>query len=301
MERGIVFAIKRGAIHDGPGIRTTVFLKGCPLNCLWCHNPEGKDPNPVLSTVRQRCIGCGACVAACLNGAVSMRDGYPETDRSRCTACGTCVAVCPTGARAILGKECGVNELLSHIERDRVFFETSGGGVTFSGGEPLYQPDFLLSCLRACKAAGLHTALDTAGYAPKETVLQVAQYTDLFLFDLKDMDPERHHENCGVPLEPILENLRALDEAEAEVWIRIPLIPGVNCDEATIDAYIRFLSGLKRRHPVFLLPYHPVGEEKYRRLDLPYPLQGLEPPSGERVEEIRAAFSAAGFRVRVGG
>lgn len=301
MERGTVFAIKRGAIHDGPGIRTTVFLKGCPLNCLWCHNPEGKDPRPVLAFVRQRCIGCGACASACPQRAVAMEDSYPETDRSSCIACGTCVAACPTGARAVLGREYVVDELLSHIERDRTFFETSGGGVTFSGGEPLFQSDFLLSCLRACKAAGLPTALDTAGYAPKETVLQVAQYTDLFLFDLKDMDPERHRENCGVPLEPILENLRALDEAGAKVWIRIPLIPGFNCDEATVDAYIRFLSGLKRQHPVFLLPYHPVGEEKYRRLGLPYPLPGLEPPSGERVEAIKAAFGAAGFRVRIGG
>lgn len=301
MTVGVVFEIKRGAVHDGPGIRTTVFLKGCPLNCLWCHNPEGKSPEPVLAFVRQRCIGCGACVSACPKGAVAMVDGYPETDRSRCSACGMCVAACPTGARAVMGKGYGVDELLSRLERDRAFFETSGGGVTFSGGEPLSQPDFLLSCLRACKARGLHTALDTSGYAPKETVLEAARYTDLFLFDLKDMDPARHLRTTGVPLGPILENLRALDEAGAEIWIRIPLIPNTNCDDATVEAYIRFLSGLKRRYPVFLLPYHPVGEEKYRRLGLAYPLRGLKPPSGERVEEIKAAFAAAGFHVRIGG
>ena len=301
MRKGTVFEIKRGAVHDGPGIRTTVFLKGCPLDCLWCHNPEGKDPGPVLSFVPQRCIGCGACAAACPNGAVAMGDSYPETDRSRCTACGTCVAACPTGARTIVGAEYGVDDLLPRLERDRAFFEASGGGVTFSGGEPLFQPDFLLECLEACRRKGLHTALDTSGYAPERVILEVARYTDLFLFDLKDMDPERHLRTTGVPLKPILDNLRALDEAGTEIWIRIPLIPNTNCDEATVDAYIRFLSDLGRKYPVFLLPYHPVGEEKYRRLGLVYPLQGLEPPGRERVEEIRAAFSAAGFRVHIGG
>lgn len=301
MRTGLVFQIKRGAIHDGPGIRSTVFLKGCPLDCRWCHNPEGKSSEPVLAFVGQRCIGCGACVAACPTGAIAMRGDVPETDRSRCTTCGRCTGVCPTGAREVLGRALTVAELLAELNRDRPFYEASGGGVTFSGGEPLSQPDFLFAALEACRDRGLHTAVDTSGYAPQELILRAARLADLFLYDLKDMDPGRHREATGVPLEPILANLRALDSAGATIWIRIPLIPGFNDDAETVAAYIAFLSHLKGKYPVFLLPYHPVGEEKYRRLGLTYPLAGLQPPPADRVEGVKAAFVAAGFQVRIGG
>ena len=299
---GIVFDLKRYAIHDGPGIRTTAFLKGCPLDCLWCHNPEGKDPRPVLSFVEARCLSCGACAAACPEGAIDFSPGgLPKTDREVCTACGACVKVCPTGAREIIGRRYTPRELIEELLRDRPFFEASGGGVTFSGGEPLAQAEFLRQCLILARRQGLHTALDTSGYAQKDLVLEMGRLSDLVLYDLKDMDEERHLKNTGVPLAPILENLLALAEAGIPLWIRIPVIPGINDGPETIRAYVNFLSRLPRKPPVFLLPYHAIGKEKYRRLGLPYRLDGLKPPSRARMEELAQVFSKAGLEVHIGG
>lgn len=299
---GMVFDFKRYAIHDGPGIRTTVFFKGCPLDCLWCHNPEGKDPHPVLSFVAQRCLSCGACAKRCPNRAISYSPGaVPETDRDRCTACGACTEICPTEARTILGRRYTVGELLAELERDRVFYEQSGGGATFSGGEPLLQLEFLNACLAACESRGIHTALDTSGYAAREALLAAARHSRLVLYDLKDMDGARHLKNTGVPLEPILANLEALAKEGVPVWIRIPVIPGINDDGKTIHNYVGFLATLDRRYPVYLLPYHEIGREKYQRLGLPYQLDGIKPPSRARMEELTQVFSEAGFEVHIGG
>jgi len=299
---GLVFDIKRYAIHDGPGIRSTAFLKGCPLDCLWCHNPEGKDPHPVLSFLEARCLSCGACAAACPEGAIDFSPGsLPKTSRERCTVCGACVKVCPTGAREIIGRRYTAQELIEELLRDRPFFEASGGGVTFSGGEPLAQPEFLRECLILARKKGLHIALDTSGYAERELFLELARLSHLVLYDLKDMDEGRHRRNTGVPLEPILENLRALAREGTPTWVRIPVIPGINDDEETIRRLLDFLRSLGRDWPVFLLPYHEIGQEKYRRLGLPYRLNGLRPPSRARMEELARAFSKAGLEVHIGG
>ncbi|MBC7220101.1 glycyl-radical enzyme activating protein [Candidatus Bipolaricaulota bacterium] len=298
---GIVFDIKRYTIHDGPGIRTTVFLKGCPLRCLWCHNPEGVDPQPQVSFVAGRCLGCGACVEACPERAISLAPGaLPMTDRAKCVACGRCVAACPAGARALVGKGRSVEEVLALVERDRIFYDRSGGGVTFSGGEPLAQPQFLRACLRECRARGIRTAVDTSGFADRALVMEIAALADLLLYDLKDMNPSRHLRTVGVPLEPILANLEALAQAGAPVWVRIPVIPGVNDDAATIQDYLSYLAGLEVRYPVSLLPYHTIGVEKYRRLGIPYRLPETRPPSQQALEGFVRMFERAGFEIDVG-
>ena len=297
---GTVFDLKRGSAEDGPGIRTTVFLKGCPLRCGWCHNPEGLDAGPVLSVTPGRCLHCGACAAACPEGAISLAgDGGPITDRDRCVACGRCVDACPTGARELRGAAWSSAALVYEVARDRPFFDASGGGVTFSGGEPLAQPEFLLACLRACRDRGLHTAVDTSGYAPRDVVLAVAAAADLLLFDLKHPDPARHARFTGVPLRVIVGNLHALDAVGARLWLRVPVVPGVNDDADARDGFVALLGALRRRVPVWLLPYHETAAAKYARLGRAYGFRAAEPREG--LASLAAALRAAGHDVRIGG
>jgi len=272
--QGRIFNIQRFSVHDGPGIRTTVFLKGCPLRCTWCHNPESLRGEVELSVAESRCIHCGQCVAACPTGRLRVlgEDGPTHwTPKAlgkapECTLCGTCVEVCPVEARQLVGWRSSVDELLAEVLKDRLFFDDSGGGVTFSGGEPLGQPEFLAAALDACRHHGMRTAVDTSGFCRQEDLLAVARQSDLFLYDLKHMDEERHRELTGVSNRRILENLQALAAIHDGIWIRVPLIPGVNDDAENLDATARFvlsLPGVRRLH---LLPYHRHGLAKRERL-----------------------------------
>ncbi len=288
MDAGRIFDIKRFAIHDGPGIRTTVFLKGCSLSCAWCHNPESHSPAPEVLYWEDRCTGCGTCVAACPQGVIRLVGGRPLTDRAGCTGCGTCVAACPWGARQLVGEMMTVEEVMQRLEKDRLFYDESGGGITLSGGEPLDQPAFCRALLSRCREVEIHTALDTCGQASEETLLSVAALADLILYDLKLMDPERHRSYTGASNERILSNLRRLDRLNKRVWLRIPLIPGINDDAKTLREMAGFVAELRSVERVQVLPYHRAGLKKYERLERPAPTARLAPPSPQAVEQAVA-------------
>ena len=297
--KGFVFNIMRFCVHDGPGIRTTVFFKGCPLDCWWCHNPESRSSSPEMMYSSDRCMRCGSCVEACPNHAIAWNDA-PVWDRALCRLCGDCVEACPTGARQIVGRWMTVEEVLEEVKRDTAFFDESDGGVTLSGGEPLMQPEFVESLLRACRANGIHTAIETCGVTARNTLLRISELTDLFLFDLKLMDPAKHREYTGAANDFILANLQALVKKGAATIVRIPLIPGVNDDCENIDSAVEFLSSIGI-HRVDLLPYHEIGIEKYKRLGVEYRLRGLKPPTPAQMEQISERFKKGGFAVREGG
>jgi pyruvate formate lyase activating enzyme len=299
---GVVFNIQRFAVHDGPGVRTTVFLKGCPLACWWCHNPESRAPQADLEIVTERCIECGSCLAVCTHDAVvRLESGAYAVDPSHCVRCGECTEACPTGGRRLVGETYGVERVVDEVEKDRVFYEESGGGVTFSGGEPLAQPEFLLALLRECRLRGLHTCVDTSGMAAAETVLRVGELAHLLLYDLKLLDDARHRVFTGAGNGVVLANLEALAESGADVWIRVPWIPGVNDDDGNLDDLASFVTGLGKDWPVFLLPYHINAQDKYARLGRDYPLVGLEPPAPDRIEAAADRLRDAGLRVSIGG
>jgi pyruvate formate lyase activating enzyme len=298
---GIVFDIKKFSIHDGPGIRTTVFFKGCPLRCWWCHNPEGLAPEPELMFWANRCIRCHACLEVCAHGAISRDGNAVSTDAEKCVRCGACVAACYAEARQIVGREVTVAQVAAEIERDVPFYDESGGGATFSGGEPLLQGDFLLELLHACKARGIHTAVDTCGFAPWEVLDGLREVVDLFLYDLKLMDDARHREFTGASNALILSNLQALSQRGHDIIVRLPLIPSVNDDEENLRQMGSFLAALPNLIQVDILPYHGIGGEKYNRLNRSYDLPEVQPPSEERVAEIAQTLAGFGLRVNVGG
>lgn len=260
------FDIKRYALHDGPNIRTTVFFKGCPLRCAWCHNPEGIGSSMQVVTVQERCIGCRECVEGCPEQALSFKDRVIERNASRCTLCLNCVEVCPSLAHEAVGWQAAVETIIGEIEKDLPFYDQSGGGVTFSGGEPLYQSGHLIRLLKRCGELEIHRSVDTSGYAETSALLAVAEYTDLFLYDLKMMDSGLHKKYTGVANDLILLNLQALDKAGASVRVRLPLIGTINDSEENIEAMGRFLSGLSQINDVDLLVYHDLAGPKYKKL-----------------------------------
>jgi pyruvate formate lyase activating enzyme len=305
MQTGVVFNLQRFSIHDGPGIRTTVFLKGCPLKCAWCHNPESRDPDENIFLIADRCIDCKTCEEVCPHGsAEALKHNPAGRDVSSCTLCGECTKACPTEARTMVGRTYTVDELMKELDKDRIFYEESNGGVTFSGGEPLAHKrntDFLMACLEACKQRGYHRAVDTSGFASQDSVLAVARLTDLFLYDLKLMDDELHLKYVGVSNRPILDNLVALSQAGANVWIRIPLIPGINDDEDNLEATASFVASLDQNYPIHVLPYHKVGSDKYHRLGTDYLLGDLEPPPKEHTSDAAELLRSFGLSVQIGG
>jgi pyruvate formate lyase activating enzyme len=298
---GILFDIRRYSVHDGPGIRTTVFFKGCPLNCWWCHNPEGKSPDIEIFQRENRCIRCGACLQVCEVGAIYQRNDSFETDRQLCNLCGACVEECYAEARELVGKRMSVGEVMEEIERDRPFYEQSGGGVTFSGGEPLFQPAFLAALLQACRSQGIHTALDTCGYASWETLNRLRHDVDLFLYDLKLIDEERHRQFTGVSNQPILENLRRLSALGHSLLVRFPVIPYINDDEINLRQMVEFLLSLPQKYPVDLLPYHASALHKYNGLGVEYHLLETPAPEQEHLNAIKSYFESYEFNVRIGG
>ncbi len=299
---GRVFDIKRFALHDGPGIRTTVFFKGCPLSCQWCHNPEGIGFDRELMLRSGRCAKCYDCLDACPPGALSKGSaGEIVVDRSKCDLCGRCAEACLSEALEIVGRDVSVPELLAEVEKDRVFYDQSGGGVTFSGGEPLLQPEFLAEALAALRARGLRTAVDTSGFAPPAVLERIASLTDLVLFDLKVLDGAKHLETTGVGNALILENLRRLAGGPTPVWIRIPFIPGVNDDEAAIGRTAEFLASLGSIRRVHVLPYHRGGVAKSGRIGREAPLPIFPSPDPARIAAAIAALAGRGFDAVQGG
>jgi pyruvate formate lyase activating enzyme len=300
----LVFDIKRYAINDGPGIRITLFMKGCPLSCVWCHNPEGISPRKEKLYTKKKCIGCGTCVEACPQKALTLTPEGIVTDEQLCTLCGTCAEVCPALAMEISGTEYSTQQLMKEIEKETLFMDRSEGGVTFCGGEPLMHPDKLLELLRLCGEQGIHRVVDTTLFARSEVVREVMEHSELFLVDLKQMDSEKHRQFCGVPNELILANLRLVAEAGHQFHIRIPLIEGVNADEENITRSAAFLASLPwERRTVNLLPYHDIGKGKHEKMGTVYnPKQyAFAAPSEERVQRCRDIFARYGIETIIGG
>ena len=300
MNTGIIFNIKKFAIHDGPGIRTTVFLKGCPLRCQWCHNPESWLREPEISLAQEKCIRCYQCVSSCPAQAISLKDGYPYTDKEKCALCGTCVSICPAQAREIIGRRINTAEVMRELRKDLIFYQESNGGVTFSGGEPLEQINFLAQLLLLCKEENIPTVVDTCGCTPWANLERILPIVDLWLFDLKVLDEQKHEHYTGASNQLILENLRRLSEKTKEIEIRIPLIPGVNNtieEMAEMAGFIRSLS----LSQVSILPFHRLGLDKYRRLGLSTNMEQITVPSQKDIEVTKQLFSKHNLRVNIGG
>ncbi len=291
--KGLTFNVQRFSTEDGPGIRTTVFFKGCPLRCAWCHNPEGISPQPELMWYDTRCIAARDCLSACPEKALALTPNGMGIDRARCTTCGACVAACPAAALEIIGRPWSVEELLAEVQKDAVFYETSGGGVTFSGGEPMRQADFVAALARLCHQAGTHVALDTCGAAAWEQYEQVLPWVDLVLYDLKIWDRAAHRASTGSDNAAILENARRIAASGKPMWIRTPVIPGHTAEAANIAAIGDFIAAeLPTVERWDLLAYTNLGQPKYRRLERPYALEGVPLLTRAEMEALHAVAAA---------
>jgi len=298
----LIFDVKRYAINDGPGIRVTFFLKGCPLSCLWCHNPESISPKVEKLYTKAKCIGAQKCIEVCPNSALVLTKNGLVTDWDKCNLCGLCAEACPTKAIEMSGKIMAAKEILEIVENERPFFEESGGGVTFSGGEPMMHSEFLIPILKELGKKGIHRTIDTTGFASRIIVEKFAENTDLFLFDLKMIDSKKHKRFTGQNNEVILSNLKWLAESEAEITIRIPLINGVNTKPECISKMVQLISSLQGKpKQINLLPYHDIAKMKYEKLGGTYLPGDISTPSEGEIEEIVKIFETGGISVSVGG
>ena len=296
---GRIFDIQRFSIHDGPGIRTTVFLKGCPLHCKWCHNPEGISPDPQLSVVPENCIGCASCVSACKVSALALNGKRTiAINRPQCTACGDCAPACDSRALEMVGRTAGVDEVLAVVLRDREYYLASGGGVTLSGGEPLLQPDFTHALLRAIKAAGVSTCIETSGFADGAVLDKVAPLTDFFLYDYKETDPQLHQGFTGQRNDAILANLRKLHSRGARILLRCPMIPEHNARKEHLDGIAAIARELPGLMGVELLAYHRLGRGKLRRFGFENRMpESVAPPDSGTFQGWKNYLAQRGVRL----
>ena len=298
--KGLVFNIQRYSIHDGPGIRTTVFFKGCPLQCKWCSNPESISPQPEIMVREARCNGCRRCIEVCSPGALSLASTGLWLDREKCDLCFKCIDACWEDAIEVAGRYMSLDELVEECRRDEPFYRNSGGGVTVSGGEPLLQADFVLALLSRCKALGYSTALDTCGQVPWGVLDRALDIVDLVLFDIKHLDPDEHRDGTGVDNRLILSNLeKAMSSGKSRIWVRIPVIPGYNDSNEYIEKLAGKLNGMKAEK-VSVLGYHEFGRPKYQSLGKAYQLSGRKPLGNIRINEIVEIFKSAGLDATAG-
>ena len=300
MNKAIIFNIQKFSVHDGPGIRTTVFFKGCPLRCLWCHNPESQNIQKEMLYDRDKCVLCGTCVKVCPKKAIKIENGVLTTDMSKCDFCGECVTYCIPEARQIVGKEYTVDEVVREVVKDKVFYDESGGGVTVSGGEPLVQIDFVEELMKKLKDEGIRTAVDTCGAVSFDILERAAKYADLFLYDLKLMDDDKHQKFIGVSNKNIIENLVKLAKIHDNINLRLPIIEGVNADVSHIEKILELIEGLNIKK-VNLLPYHDIAKHKYKKLDRTYEEEKMSVPSEEKMNSFKDMFAKRGYEVKIGG
>lgn len=302
-EKGLIFKFQRHALHDGPGIRTLVFFKGCPLRCLWCFNPESQEKNIEVVHYEEKCIGCNLCLKVCpIPGAIEVENGKKKINRFLCNNCAKCTKVCMTGGMTAIGSYKEVDEVFAVIEKDRIFYENSGGGVTLSGGEVTLQGSFATKLLKKCKEKGIHTAIETCGFTKWENFQKILQYTDLVFFDIKVIDSQKHKEYTGVSNDLILDNARKIANLGVPLVIRIPIIPGYTDSDNNLLGIAKFikeeLKGVKR---IDVLPYEQIGISKYKRLGRKYFLESVDPPSKSHMEQVKEIFKSYGFNVQIGG
>jgi pyruvate formate lyase activating enzyme len=299
VETGTIFNIQRYSIDDGPGIRTTVFVKGCPLRCPWCSNPESQSPNPQILYRYTSCKKCGTCVQLCPNQAIALGESGITIDRAKCAVCGACAEGCLADALKISGEEVTVDKVWKTVRKDEVYYETSGGGVTCSGGEILTQPDFVVALFKKCKENGVHTCADTSGFGSEDAMRKILEFSDLVYFDMKHSDPAKHKEFTGVELDTVLRNLKLCTESGVDITIRIPLIPEYNNSADTLEAVAELIRSLAPAASVSILPYHKYGASKYSGVGMSYTLDELRENTPEELEQARAIFELHGFDCKV--